>query len=1129
MLFLRRFFHIRRRNRAQGTLHLHRPAAQRFLLPASALVLLSLLSCCVWAQTSRPLLIQGLVKSGRVPIPGATVTATNLQNGSKVVGWTEIDGTYSLQVATSGTYTIQVEMTGFAALKKDVTFSGPTARADLDLILQSRAHQAAPTEAGRNSFNRGFQSLAVTQGSEFPSNASDDVVPQGMPVPGIAPNLASESVSVNGNSSGSLMSSMSSDEMQQRMRESREQDGRGSGLGGPLGGLGPPGGTPIGGGRPGAGGPPPGGFFGGGRRGGFDINRAHASIYYSVGESALNASPYSLTGEPTIKPSYLQQRFGVSLGGPLNIPKIYHGGSKTFFFVNYNGSRSDNPFDAFSTVPTAGERGGDFATICQSGFSSGICNDRDASGNVIHQLYSPFTNGAVPNNDLNAAGLALNPAALGLLPFIPLPNLPGTAQNFHFVTSATDNSDDLNVRVIQSLGGGSINSRRRGPQNNLTIGFHYHSVNETLTNDYPSVGGTTSTRSFDVPLGYIRSFGKLTNVARVDFNRSRVSTQNLYAFSQDITGQLGISGVSQNPFDWGLPNLSFTNFGSLQDTNPELLRNQTWTFSDSMIWSHAKHTFRWGGDFRRIQLNTETDSNARGSFVFTGLNTAATTNGMTIPNTGYDFADFLLGLPQQTSVQFGENNYHFRGNSWDLYAQDEWKVRGNLSLNLGLRYEYVSPLSELNDRIVNLDVSPGFTAAVPVFPNQAGPYNGIFPGTLLRPDRNNFAPRLGLAWKPLRNTVVRAGYGVNYNTTAYNTIVQNLAFQPPFSVTQTNVQAAVGQLTLQNGFPSQPNATTNNYGIDPNYRLGYVQIWNLDIQQELRPTLLLNLDYTGTKGTRLDILEAPNRDASGIRIPGVQPFTWENSVGDSTAHAATVRLRKRLQRGISIGGSYTYSKSLDDASTIGSGIALTGPSLGQNLVAQNAFDLAAERGLSSFDQRHRFTADYLWELPFGHDRLWLTQPGALRALFGDWQWSGDWTIASGLPFTPRVLGNFSDVNRGTNGTLRPDVTGTPVALPDPSVSEWFNTAAFTLPPAGQFGDARRNSIEGPGTHLFDMAFTKVFPLKESRLLEVRAQFSNIFNTPQFTSIDAVVNSPTYGRVIAAGSMRTVQFTVRFRY
>ena len=1081
--------------------------------------------------------IRGIVRSGRIPIPGATVTATNSSDATKVVGWTDLDGSYILQLPKAGSYSLQVEMAGFAPIKKQVTVTNPSVQADLELTLQSRAVQSSQNPISRNGRARGFQTLALTQGAEFSSNAADDIVPQGMPVPGLAANVATESISVNGNSNGSLMSSMSSDELQQRMREAREQYGPGApGLGGPLGGsgpAGPPGGGAQGfGGAPGGGGPPAGGgvfFGGGGRRGGFDINRPHASIYYSLADSALNAAPYSLTGQSTTKPSYLQQRFGVSIGGPLNIPKLYHGGSKTFFFVNYNGTRSDNPVDTFSTVPTAAERIGNFSSICQTGFTAGICNDRDSSGNVLHQLYSPFTQLAIPNNNLSSAGLPLNSAATGLLTFIPLPNLPGAAQNFRFVTSTTNNSDDLNIRVIQAIGGSHIGSRRRGPQNNLTFGFHYHSADNALTNVFPSVGGDTSTRSFDVPIGYIRSFGKLTNVLRFDFNRNRVSTQNLYAFLQDIAGQLGIGGVSQDPFDWGLPNLSFTNFTGIQDTTPQLLRNQTWTFSDSMIWNHGKHTFRWGGDFRRIQLNTETDSNARGSFVFTGLNTALTSNGSVIPGTGYDLADFLLGLPQQTSVQFGANNYHFRGNSWDFYIQDEWKLRGNLSLNLGLRYEYVSPLSETDNRIVNLDVSPGFTAAVPVLPGETGPFNGVFPATLVHPDRNNFAPRLGVAWKPLHNTVVRAGYGINYNTTAYNTIVQNLAFQPPFSVTQTNVQTAAGQLTLQNGFPSLPNATTNNYGIDPNYRLGYVQIWNSDIQQEIRPTLLLNLDYTGTKGTRLDILEAPNRDASGVRIPGVQPFIWEDSVGDSTAHAASVRLRKRLQRGVSIGGSYTFSKSIDNASTIGTGVTLNGLNAGQNLVAQNAFDLAAERSLSSFDQRHRFTADYLVELPFGHDRLWLSQPGPLRSIFGDWQWSGDWTISSGLPFTPRVLGDFSDVNRGTNGTLRADVTGAQVSISDPSVSEWFNTAAFVTPGVGQFGDARRNSIEGPGTHFFDMAFTKVFPLKESRMLEFRAQFANIFNTPQFTSIDTVINSPTYGRVIGVGSMRSVQFTLRFRY
>ncbi len=286
--------------------------------------------------------------------------------------------------------------------------------------------------------------------------------------------------------------------------------------------------------------------------------------------------------------------------------------------------------------------------------------------------------------------------------------------------------------------------------------------------------------------------------------------------------------------------------------------------------------------------------------------------------------------------------------------------------------------------------------------------------------------------------------------------------------------------------------------MDPNYRLGYVQIWNVDVQQQILPTLIMNLDYTGTKGTRLDILEAPNRTATGVLFPGVQPFYWEDSVGDSTANALSVRVRKRLQAGFSIGGRYTFSKSLDNASTIGSGEPLVAQGSGRTAlsgttnVAQDAFDLEAERGLSSFDQRHSFTADYLWELPFGHDRRWLAGNSPLRAVFGDWNWSGDWTIASGLPFTPRILGDPADVNRGTNGTVRADVVpGQLVTVSNPSIAEWFNTAAFVAP-TGQFGDARRNSIEGPGSRLFDMAFTKIFPLSETRFLEFQGAVLEYF-------------------------------------
>ena len=1093
--------------------------------------------------------VHGVVKSGNMPIPGAGVSAVSAATKKQVNAWTDVDGSYLLRIPADGHYTVQVQMAAFAASTKEVVVDAThqDAQANFELALLSRANEASsepPQRRANAAAGRGFQSLSVFQsstGQDAAGGSMGDVVPSGMPVPGIAPDSATESVAVSGNTSNAF-NAMSVDEMQQRFNDARQQGG---GFGGGAGGFGGAGSGGFGGG----------GFGGGGfGRRGFDINRPHGSLYYGIGDSALNASPFSLTGQPTEKPGYLQNSFGGSVGGPLNIPHIYHGGTKTFYFINYNGKRADNPFDQFSTVPTALERNGCFAQ------TQLVCNSGAVGGQAI-EIFNPATNVAYPGDQIPQ----INSAALGLLNYIPLPNLPGNLQNFHFVTSAVSDSDDLNLRLNQTFGAAPARGRRGGgrnaPRNNLALGFHYHGSSANLTNPFPSVGGNTTVRSFDVPVSYTRSIGKLTNVVKADFNRSRTRTRNLYAFSNDIAGALGIAGVSQNPFDWGLPNLSFTDVASLQDTTPALTRNQTYTFSDNLIWNHGKHTWRWGGDFRRVQVNSETDSNPRGSFIFTGVNTAQRdASGNPVTGTGYDFADFLLGYPQQTSEQFGQNN-HFRGNFWDLYAQDEWKMRANLTLNLGVRYEYISPLTELNHRSANLDLSPGVLVATPglplqvtpIVPGQAGPNYGPLPASLVRPDRNNFAPRIGFAWKPFSKTVVRGGYGINYNTGAYQSIAQQLAFQPPFSTTATNIQTAPGELTLQSGFRTT-TGITNDYAVNPNYRLGYVQIRNLDIQQQIRPTLLLNIDYTGTKGTDLDVLEAPNRTATTIRIQGVEAFTYESSVADSEANAGSVRLRKRLARGFSIGGTYTFSKSLDDASTIGAG-ATSGantPGLGgggtgtggggggssggggsgggASNLAQNAVDLSAERGLSSFNQTHKFTADYLLELPFGHDKRWLTGNTPWRAIFGDWQWSGDWTVASGLPFTPRLVGDVADVNRGTNGTLRPDlVPGQSVRLANHSIAAWFNTAAFAVPPTGQFGDARRNSIIGPGSKVFDMAFSKIFPMKESRLLEFRAQATNIFNIPNYSSIDTNFSSLTFGRVTAVGAMRQFTITARFRF
>jgi outer membrane receptor protein involved in Fe transport len=633
--------------------------------------------------------------------------------------------------------------------------------------------------------------------------------------------------------------------------------------------------------------------------------------------------------------------------------------------------------------------------------------------------------------------------------------------------------------------------------------------------------GTTQSSGINTGLGWVASKNRITNNLHFNYNRSHSHLSNLFQDNENVAALAGINGVSQDPFNYGVPSLVFNNFQSVNDTGASLVNDQTFSWSDSVIWRHGKHNVRLGGDFRRIYNDIRSAQNARGSFTFTDSGTFPGSSS------GFDFANFLLGLPAQTSIQGGSATYNFRQNSWDLFVQDDWRVTGSLSLNLGLRYEYVSPFSEANNRIVNLDLNSTITAAVPVFPGSAGPFTGAFPITVVEPDRNNFAPRVGFAWRPMKKTVVRGGYGINYNTGQYGSIVQNLAFQPPFAFTETNVSAASQVLTLENGFPAPTAAVTNNFAVDKNYKLGYVQIWNLNIQREITPSLLLNLGYNGSKGTDLDMERAPNRLPNGqLRIAGVQPFILETSQGDSILHAATVQVRKRMRHGMAAQGTYVFSKSIDNASSIGGGAVV---------VAQNDLDLAAERGLSSFDQRHKFIGNFTYELPFGTGKKWLNNNGGwLENVFGDWLWSGNVTLASGFPFTPRILGNPNDIAQGLNGVLRADIVGDPYSgtcpngFPVGTIECWFNTSAFVKPVSG-FGDARRNSIIGPGQFTFGMSVSKTLLAKDTRALELRISANNVFNHPEYTSIGTIVGTPTYGQVIAAGSMRTVNLSARYRF
>jgi hypothetical protein len=817
------------------------------------------------------------------------------------------------------------------------------------------------------------------------------------------------------------------------------------------------------------------------------------------------------------------------MGGPLNIPHVYHGGTKTFLFGSYTGTRGTNPYDVFSTVPTLAERSGDFSQLPVAIFNP--------------NTHTQFANNMIP---------AINPAAAGLLQFIPQPNLPGTSQNFHFVSANRTNTDTVFLRFNHSFGsdpvgpfgafggrGGARRQQRQQQQNSadqngnskkpkekshwsqsINGGFSYNNIRNTLLNPFPGLGGQQSVHSYNGNFGYNLNKGVFLNSLRFNYNHSGNNRLNHFTNQNNIEGQLGIAGVSPLPTDFGLPTINLApEFSSLQDLSPVFRADQNYTISDSVTWTHGKHGWSWGGDFRHQLIDLSNASNARGTFVFTGLSTGGIGPDGRF-HSGLPFADFLLGFAQQTSIQFGAENYHFRANAFNLYVQDNWRVSKNLTLNLGLRYEYIAPFTEANNRLVNLDIAPGFFTVAPVQAGQSGPFTGKFPDGVIDPNRNNFAPRVGIAWKPWSKTVVRAGYGVNYNLGQYATLATQLGFQPPFAFTEINPATSPTALSLQSGFPANNSAITNSYAVDRNYRLAQVQSWNLNIQQEVKSDLVINIGYTGSKGTHLDIVRAPSLDANGQPIAGAQPFLFESSDGSSTLHSGTLRVRKRMRHGLSLGGTYTYSKSIDNASSIGGGAVV---------VAQNDRDLAAERGLSSFDQRHRLTADYYYDLPLGKDRKWLNNGSWLAKTFGGFSFSGNLSVASGFPFSPRIFGNAADIRRGITGAHRPDVVpGQPIQLSDPSILHWFNTAAFTNP-AGPFGDAGRNVIIGPRTVDVDMAFGKTIQVKEMQSLELRISANNVFNHARFSAIDTTLGSPTFGQVISVGSMRKAQIVARYRF
>lgn len=1039
---------------------------------------------------------------------GAVVVARN--SGTEIRTTTDESGLYVLRDLTPGTWEITVRLFGFRTAAQSVVVGASDDPLEWRLTVESPLDDAAEQRHLKNREREKRQ--AAMPPEDLAALVSDAAA-------------AEESVMVSGSLSRGLELAPKEDELSKMRAEWVKDEAKGpplpgapkaekqvagvsgrfeapgdfAGFGGPAAGGGIPKPKPP---KAEKGKKEPHGVSIFGNRVDRWRDKVRGSLHASLRHSSLDARPYAANGQEVEKAPYSIARAGVSFGGPLAIPKLV-ATSRTFFFLSFTTVRSRNPFHGAGTVPDSFERAGDFA-FHEPGMR-GVIFDPSAA--------APF-----PLNRIPASRFAR--ASLGLLEYIPLPNQSGSARNYQLMAASPQTSQDLAGRVNHSLGASdhvdvSVASQWRSSDPVQLFGFRDR--NEGL--------------GFSAGLSWLHSLGgKSVNNLRLSFSRNRSQVTPFFAYQRDVAKELGIEGVSRAPVNYGPPNLRFTNYAALSGASAQLRRDRSVSVNNSLKWHREEHKVDAGIEFRRTHTAAITDQDARGTLVFSGLATSRLdAAGQPIANTGWDLADFLLGLPQSGSIRFDSSDSYFRGWAVSGWLQDDWKPLPGFSLKYGLRYEFFTPPSEKFGRMTNLDAAPGFTAVAPVTAGGEGPFSGRFPAALVDSDPNNVSPRIGLAWRPFSGSKfhIRSGYGVFFDGSIYQRFPPLLASQPPFAKASVITTTVDRPLTIATAFAQAvAKPITNTVGVDRRYRSGYAQTWNFSIKHDLPHRVGLEAGYLGTKGTRLNVQRLPNRAAPGSPLTAEQRrqianavgFTWESSEGNSIFHAAQVKIIRHFHRGLAAEALYTFSKAIDNAATFGGG---------GGTPAQDDRNLRAERGLADFDQRHRLGASFLWASPFGDGGTLLRGRGWRSALFGNITAGGALICSSGTPFTARVLGNRADAGgTGAIGAGRADASGFRVKDP----RGYFNPAAFVLPPPGRFGNAARNTIPGLFSTVANLAIARSFRLGEQRRrLEIRAECNNCANHVNINALGTVVNSTEYGLALGAQPMRTILLHLRMSF
>lgn len=819
----------------------------------------------------------------------------------------------------------------------------------------------------------------------------------------------------------------------------------------------------------------------------------HGSAFEFFRNEALDAR--NLFDDPNLpRPVFRQNQFGGSLGGPVPLD------DSTFFFASYEGLRGKLAKSRLSIVPDTKVRGGDFSG---RNLIFDPLNIDPATGQR-----RPFLNNVIPAN-------RIDPIARQFLDtYQPLPNRPQSASNYLDATPSQRTGDNVSARVDHEFRDHSRGFARytiNNDHNRLAAGFPERPTQERV-------------RAQQAVLGHTFAGAAWLNEARFSFTRLRLLLVPESAYNTDDARALGLTNTTTDPENFGLPFFLVTNYSMVLDTTnrPQTQRDNIWYLSDAVSLTRGAHTWKFGVQFIRFQMNYLQSQLARGRYVYTG---SFTGNPAVAEATGDAFADFLLGFPQTTERSVGKAQAYLRQSSFAGFAQDDWRVHNRLTVNLGLRYEYVTPFSEKRGNLLNLDYS-----TLPAAPGLVRTERAV------EPDKNNVAPRLGLAWRPAwaygeqRALVLRAGYGVYFNPEIaaenYDLVRNGIRNE----INQTD-GAGAPVLTTRDGFPQTAGTgLPTYYGLDPHARTPYMQQWTASVQQQLPSRILFETAYVGSKGTKLgksrifntalhtetgeNLPPRPGSLQSLRTFPQLGRLIQRQHISSSSFHSLQLKAEKRLTGDLAFLGSFVWSKSIDDGDTVLNGLF-------DSVTAQDEGNLRLERGLSFFDVRRRLSAGFVYHLP---------KPQRLRPLLIHWRLSGILTMQDGTPLNP-VYFAADFANTGTPN--RPDlVPGQKISLPrsQRSADRWFNTDAFRAPRPFTFGSAGRNTIPGPGNILFDFALQRRFPVDEGRAFEFRAESFNLFNHPNYgIPLPFADFGPFFGRVGATGEPRRIQLALRFDF